>query len=53
MPVHPAAGESLLSLANSIPGYLADAGDFFNGLESRLDMENEDALATYGSRGRS
>lgn len=37
----PQVGESLLSLANSIPGYLADAGDFFNGLESRLDMENE------------
>ena len=30
-----------MSLANNIPGYITDAGDFFNGLESRLDMENE------------
>ena len=37
----PQVGESLLSLANNIPGYVSDAGDFFNGLESRLDMENE------------
>ena len=37
----PQVGESLLSLANNIPGYITDAGDFFNGLESRLDMENE------------
>ena len=33
----PQVGESLLSLANNIPGYITDAGDFFNGLESRLD----------------
>ena len=36
----PQVGESLLSLANNIPGYVSDAGDFFNGLESKLDMEN-------------
>ena len=36
----PQVGESLLSLANSIPGYVSDAGDFFNWLESKLDMEN-------------
>ena len=37
----PQVGESLLSLANNIPGYITEAGDFFNGLEDKLDMENE------------
>ncbi len=36
----PQVGDSLLSLANNIPGYLVDAGDFFNELEDKLDMEN-------------
>ena len=37
----PQVGESLINLANSIPGYISDASDFFVGLESRLDMEND------------
>ena len=37
----PQIGESLLSLANNIPGYISDASDFFNDLEGRLDMEND------------
>ena len=37
----PQIGESLLGLANNIPGYISDASDFFNDLEGRLDMEND------------
>ena len=48
----PQVGESLLSLANNIPGYVSDAGDFFNGLESRLIWKTRSS-ATCGSRGKS
>ena len=37
----PQIGESLLSLANNIPGYISDASDFLNDLEGGLDMEND------------
>lgn len=37
----PQVGESLLSLANNIPGYITDASDFFTELEDKLDMENQ------------